>query len=452
MTTTTTDPTKTKDNMDPPFHISIIGGGIIGLNLALGLLNRNISVTIYEQAHEIKEIGAGIGISFGIQECMRELDPRIPEMLPRIAVLGPDTLQWVDASSTTEDFGLRGEGKLFDMRLPMGEGFYLCHRAELCNELVKLLPEGCLRLGKRLDGFEQGSENAKVVMSFTDGTKVEADAVIGCDGIKSRVRNLLLGDENPASKPHYAKESAYRSLISMSKASSILGSYSSVLTLWIGHGASIVTFPLSNNKYLNVAAFVQDNNKDGWPDYHKHTVQASKAEIMHAFADFNPRIRRLFEELPDEQNRWGIFDTLDYPLESYAYGCVAVAGDAAHGSTPHHGMGAGMGIEDALVLRTVLERAKQKLSADPAATSKKIALSRAFETFDSIRRERSQWLVASSRRQGQLVKWGVPEIRNKEDFVRDTQERISKLYGYDWRLMVKQSIEDYEKRTERKDR
>lgn len=222
------------------------------------------------------------------------------------------------------------------------------------------------------------------------------------------------------------------------------------MALWTGRGANIVTYPVSNNKYFNVAAFVRDK-KGNWPDYSKQTVQASKTEILDAFAGFNPMIRRLMEILPDEQNRWGMFDTLDYPLDSYASGCVAVAGDAAHGSTPHHGMGAGMGVEDAFVLATVLELAKKKLSSGAATpTSRRIALSRAFETFDTMRRERSQRLVASSRRQGQLNKWEVPDIHNSDDFVRDTAERSSRFYSYGWRLMVKQSIpEDYELRMAR---
>ncbi|KAL3704005.1 hypothetical protein TMatcc_009695 [Talaromyces marneffei ATCC 18224] len=439
---------KTTESTDShPFEISIIGSGIIGLNLALGLLQRNIPITIYEQAQELKEIGTGIGFSANLEECITELDPRISAVLHKIGLRQHQSLQWVVASNTEEDFSLRGKDEMFDMGLSLTKGFWLCHRAELVNELVKLLPVGCLRLGKRLEGVEQKSDTGKVVMSFMDGKKIETDAVIGCDGIKSRVRYLLAGDNNPAGIPHYANESAYRCLVEMHKVSPILGNYASVMTLWIGHGANLVTYPISNNRFFNVAAFVRDNT-GYWPDYSKQTVQASKAEIIDSFSSFNPMLRRLIEALPDEQNRWGMFDTLDHPLDSYVEGCVAVAGDAAHASTPHHGMGAGMGIEDAIVLVTVLEKAKQELSSYTAGTptSRKIVLSRAFETFDSTRRERSQWLVASSRRQGLLNQWEVPEVRNTDDFLRDTAERVSNLYNYDWRLMVQRSIEDYEQR------
>uniref|UniRef100_A0A093VHS7 Salicylate hydroxylase n=1 Tax=Talaromyces marneffei PM1 TaxID=1077442 RepID=A0A093VHS7_TALMA len=406
---------KTTESTDShPFEISIIGSGIIGLNLALGLLQRNIPITIYEQAQELKEIGTGIGFSANLEKCITELDPRISAVLHKIGLRQHQSLQWVVASNTEEDFTFAG--RVFEAWEEVG-------------------------------GVEQKSDTGKVVMSFMDGTKIETDAVIGCDGIKSRVRYLLAGDNNPAGIPHYANESAYRCLVEMHKVSPILGNYASVMTLWIGHGANLVTYPISNNRFFNVAAFVRDNT-GYWPDYSKQTVQASKAEIIDSFSSFNPMLRRLIEALPDEQNRWGMFDTLDHPLDSYVEGCVAVAGDAAHASTPHHGMGAGMGIEDAIVLVTVLEKAKQELSSYTAGTptSRKIVLSRAFETFDSTRRERSQWLVASSRRQGLLNQWEVPEVRNTDDFLRDTAERVSNLYNYDWRLMVQRSIEDYEQR------
>ncbi|KUL82983.1 hypothetical protein ZTR_10308 [Talaromyces verruculosus] len=453
--------TDTPNYTNPPFDVSIIGSGIIGLNLALGLLKGNIPVTIYEKASELKGIGAGIGFSSTVQECISTLDPRISAVLSKIGFVQNQPLRWVDASKKDEDFSMRGPDELFDMKLPLERSVVLCHRAVLVDELVKLLPKGCLRLGKTLEGIEQQTD--KVVMSFMDGTKVETDAgmsipslhlwckklieaVIGCDGIKSRVRYLLAGEDNPSGIPHYAKESAYRCIIKMSEVAPILGNYASVMAVWVGHGASLVTYPVSN-KICNFAAFVRDNDRD-WPDYSKQTVQASKAEIIDAFADFNPMIRRLMEVLPDQQSRWGLFDTLDHPLQSYVDGCVAVAGDAAHGSTPHHGMGAGIGIEDAVVLVTVLEKTNQRLSSDAAATpeSKQIAISQAFETYDAIRRERSQWHVASSRRQGQLNKWELPEIRNADDFVRDTMERASRVYSYNWRLEVQQSIQDYEQR------
>jgi salicylate hydroxylase len=167
---------KTPNDVDHSFEVSIIGGGIIGLNLALGLLKRNIPVAIYEKAQELKGIGAGIGFSATIEECMADLDPRISAVLGKIGFVENQPLRWVDASNTEEDFSLRGPDELFDMEWPLERWYVLCHRAVLVDELVRLLPERCLRLGKRLDGLEQQEDTGKVVMSFADGSKVETDA------------------------------------------------------------------------------------------------------------------------------------------------------------------------------------------------------------------------------------------------------------------------------------
>ncbi|KAH8705462.1 putative zeaxanthin epoxidase [Talaromyces proteolyticus] len=436
-----TQPVNTND-ASSPFGVAIIGCGLIGLHVALGLIKRNIPVTIYEQAAEFREIGAGVGFSGRIKENMGALDSRIPEALSSVSIESNQALRWVDGT-TQEDLSLRPADKVYDMQIP-DKTYFFCHRAQFITELMNLLPSGCIKLGKRLDTIERDGDT--VVMTFTDKTKERTDAVIGCDGLKSRVRYLVMGDNNPAAIPHYANESAYRCLADMAKVAPLLGNFATGFTAWIGHGASIITYPVANNRYLNVAAFVRDEH-GSWPDQNKHTVQANKAEIIEAFSTFGPTARKLIEALPEDQSRWGLFDTLDYPLPTYAFGPIAVAGDAAHGSTPHHGSGAAMGIEDAIVLATILEKAATVLSTvETGAVSKATVLANAFQAYDSVRRERSQWLVSSSRRQGQLSKLEIPEVDSNEKFIKDTSERVTKLYFFDWKAMIVQGIEDFERR------
>ena len=162
--------------MHHPFTISVRGGGFIGLNLALGLLSRGIPVTVYEQAHELKELGTGIGFPANVKECMEQLDPRIANMLSKISVRKEQSLQWVDASNTKEDLGLRAKDKLFYMKLSIDHEHWLCLRSEYLIELVKLLPEGCLKLGKRLDRLDKQDDSGKPVITFTDGSSVVTDA------------------------------------------------------------------------------------------------------------------------------------------------------------------------------------------------------------------------------------------------------------------------------------
>lgn len=94
-----TDESANSHSGRPLFDVAIVGGGLIGLHVALGLVRRNIPVTVYEQALELKEIGAGVGFSFNIVECMNTLDPRINKALAKIAVKSGSKMHWIDGFS-----------------------------------------------------------------------------------------------------------------------------------------------------------------------------------------------------------------------------------------------------------------------------------------------------------------------------------------------------------------
>ena len=96
------------------------------------------------------------------------------------------------------------------------------HRARFLEELVKLLPDGLARFGKKLLGITEKLDG-KLVMSFEDGTSAEADAIIGCDGIKSRVRRAIVGDDDPSTLPSYTHKYAYRGLVPMHEAVAAIG-------------------------------------------------------------------------------------------------------------------------------------------------------------------------------------------------------------------------------------
>lgn len=102
-----------------------------------------------------------------------------------------------------------------------------------------------------------------------------------------------------------------------------------------------------------------------------------------------------------------------------------------------------MGVEDALVLAGVLERAQEIVRDKSGTTEKRDVLKASFESYDTVRRGRSQWLVASSRRQGQLVKGEVPGIgRDRARFVEDTKERVENIFRFDGKKAVVQALED----------
>nr|WOL36627.1 FAD monooxygenase [Pseudogymnoascus verrucosus] len=431
-----------------PVEISIVGGGIIGLVLALGLIKRNITVKVYEQAKSLREIGAGVAFTANAIRCMGMINPGIVEALRAVATANGDAddpndwLQWVDGyNQHTEN---PYDEKLLFKLYAGYRGFEGCHRAHFLDQLAKIVPKGVVEFNKRLDTISQTGSEDKMVLKFTDGTSAEADAVIGCDGIKSRVRQVILGNDNPASHPHYTHKFAYRGLIPMDKAVEVMGEYKARNQhMHVGPNAHILHFPVAGQTLMNFVAFVTDPND--WAFEQTMIAPATRAEVQRDFANFGPTVRDITSLLPDTIDKWAIFDSFDYPAPYYNKGRVCLAGDAAHASSPHHGAGAGIGVEDALCLSTVMELVVE--ASQENKTSKSQALSLAFEAFNVVRRERSQWLVNSSRSICEVYEWADPVTGNdSEKCFKEIEWRSHKIWNFDIEGMLKDTTADYEKR------
>ena len=268
--------------------------------------------------------------------------------------------------------------------------------------------------------------------------------MIGCDGLKSRVREHLFGKGNPVSYSHYTHKIAYRGLIPMDKAIEVVGdSNARNQHMHIGPGRHFLHFPVANQTLVNIAAFVADPNE--WQDEEKMTAPATREEVQEAFSEWGPTVRAMASLLPDELDRWAIFDSFDHPAPTYARGRIAIAGDAAHCSAPHHGAGAGIGVEDALCLATVLGMATSSMQEKAAPMHQ--ALSGAFETFNDVRHERSQWLVNSSRGICDVYEWADPKTGNDtQKCFEEIEWRSHKIWNFDIEGMLKDATEGFEKR------
>ena len=172
--------TKMASKTHHPFEIAIIGGGVIGLILAVGLIRRNISVKVYEQSGSFREIGAGIAFTANAIQCMKLVEPQLVAALKRVATSNgdsdkpEDSLRWVDGFNQDVSDPQREE-VLFQLYTGP-KGFEGCHRAHLLDEICKLIPEGVIKLKKRLKGITHGLDQGKVHLGFADGTSATADA------------------------------------------------------------------------------------------------------------------------------------------------------------------------------------------------------------------------------------------------------------------------------------
>ena len=158
-----------------PVDVAIIGGGIVGLIIAIGLLRRGFNVKIYEQASELHEIGAGIAFTANAQRCMELVDPRILVAMKKVANKNPnDYYQYVDGYKKDIDNAQDISEKLLFKIYAGDTGFDGCHRAQFVDELLRLIPPGIICFRKRLESFED-IEHRRVLLRFQDGTSAEAD-------------------------------------------------------------------------------------------------------------------------------------------------------------------------------------------------------------------------------------------------------------------------------------
>lgn len=213
-----------------PFEIAVVGGGIAGLTLAIGLINRNIPVKIYEQAPKFGEIGAGVSFTPNAVQSMDICGPGVYKAFDKVATRNgwsSKSKVWFDyLDGTKSSPPLNGKAvhqkPEFVISNDMGQNGV--HRAHFLDELVKLIPDEIAVFGKRLLAIDEPSEKGgKLTMRFEDGTSAEADAIVGCDGIKSKVRSAMFGADSPVSRPVYSHKYAYRALVPIDKAIEVLG-------------------------------------------------------------------------------------------------------------------------------------------------------------------------------------------------------------------------------------
>ncbi|OCL02952.1 putative monooxygenase [Glonium stellatum] len=437
---------------EQPIDIAIVGAGIVGLALSLGLNHRNFRVKIYEQSKAFGGFGGGIGFSPNAVRCMQLLHPQLVEAQRKTATSSGDPknpndwMVYIDGyHHNSADPNDTEEKELF--RLYTGRrGFEGCVRAQFQDELINLLPPDIIEFGKRLERVVDRGDDEKLVLHFQDGDTAEADAVIGCDGIKSRVRKLILGEDHPAALPSYNHQYALRGLVPMDRAIKALGEYKARNRhIHLGPGAYVITIPVAHGAMVNVVAFVTD--PQDWSPTDKLTAPANKTEAIEAFANFGPAVKGIIGAITENSkmlDKWAIFDSFENPAPTYARGRVCIAGDAAHASAPHHGAGAGCGIEDDLALASLLVNVSATLN-ERGKTKKAAALRAAFTAYSNTRIERTQWLVRSSRFLGEALVWRNP--KTLRDFDKCSEEltwRSHKIWDFDEQAMLRDLVEEYE--------
>jgi salicylate hydroxylase len=318
-------------------RIAVVGGGIGGLAAAAFLHRAGLNATVYEQAGEISEIGAGLVVAPNAVRLLRRLG-RI-ELFRKTAVpleVGWEFRRWQDGRV------LFSQRMGADCERLYGEWCYTAHRADLLDTLLSAVPEPGPRLGARCVRVRR--HGGQVELSFADGSVAAADVVIGADGTHSVVREAVLDGEAPG-PPRFSGVCAYRCLVPADRAPKF--ALRPVQTLWLGPGHHFVHYPISAGRYVNLVAFApaHDWRVESW------TAEGRIEDLRAEFADWDPQLTSLVAAA-DRTGRWALLDR--DPLPRWTDGPIAVTGDAAHPMFPFLGQGAAQAIEDAAVLARCL--------------------------------------------------------------------------------------------------
>lgn len=243
--------------------VAIVGGGLIGVMLGLGLSHRNIPFAIYERASDWHEIGAGVALTSVARSSMQRLHPEVINALRRVAKANHFGF-WDGFRPTTNEEAQAPEALHFLLDTP-GTDYSCCMRSQFLRELVALLPAGSTHFNKELESYVDDPNQQQVLLKFTDGTTVEADTceffffhlrfssntdsakVLGCDGIHSRTRQLLLGDDSPAAHANFTHQVGYRTVLPISDAINVLGETKggNDFCIHIGPNAYVPSYPVS---------------------------------------------------------------------------------------------------------------------------------------------------------------------------------------------------------------
>lgn len=274
-----------------PFTVAIVGGGIGGIALAIGLLHRGIKFQVYEAARAHAEIGAGIAFGPNSIRAMQVINPTMKTIFDRLATKNetPEEEEtWINFRNGFDNLDEIAKVRTTDERKT---GLSSVHRANFLNAIARLVPSNAIHFGKKLSTLESGP-HGNYQLLFEDRSLATADLVIGCDGIRSRVRQLILGKSSPTEDCVFTSKYAFRGLVPMPDARSVIGDQlAGNSQMYLGPGRSVLTYPINGGETMNVIAFAsKDNGKweeDDW------VLPNKRNELLAAFADWHPQVQRI---------------------------------------------------------------------------------------------------------------------------------------------------------------
>ena len=386
--------------------IAVVGAGIGGLTAALALARKGHAVTLVERRPGFSEVGAGLQLSPNASRILIGLG--LGPALRRV-VTEPRRVVVRDIAAGRE-IGQIALGPF--MREHFGAPYWVVHRADLQTILldaVRSMPRIRLVTGRLAELAGEDPGHAALALATARGARETAafDAVIGADGVWSKVRRGL-GDDTP---PAFRGYVAWRATLDRTQApDSLAGDETG---LWLGRRGHVVHYPIAGGRLINVVAIERSADPvEGWAD------PGDGKDLLAAYASAAPALRRLLAG-PARWLRWSLFD---HPARRLAKGRVALLGDAAHPVLPFLAQGAALAIEDAAVLAALLGQ-------DPQGVPQ------ALSCYEAERLSRVRKVQGAARQNGRIYHAGGLFAFGRDQVMRRLgpevmTRRYAWLYGY----------------------
>jgi 6-hydroxynicotinate 3-monooxygenase len=328
--------------MKEKLRIAIAGGGLGGLTAAILLEKAGYNYAVYEQAPQLARIGAGINLYQNTTRIFKHIG-----LLDKMSAIGLRCESWLNREWDTGRIYFAWPEKEWEEQYAAPH--LLLHRGDLQAMMAAAVPQHRIQYGKCLTGLED--RKGMIRLSFTDGSTADADIVIGADGVNSIVREILLGPELPT----YSGFVAYRAIIPRK----LLGDYvleSDGVKFWCDdrHWAKedrhFIIYYLTRAR--DEIYFVTGSPDPNWEGL--LPVDVEMAEIKKHYEGFHPAVQRVIDACP-KASKWPLLERQPLPL--WSRGRIVLLGDACHPMKPHMGQGAGMAMEDAVILVRCIEAA-----------------------------------------------------------------------------------------------
>jgi len=362
-------------------RIAIVGGGIGGFTAALAMRQRGIEVELFEQSPRIGEIGAGVTLSPNAVKAYRALS-----IDDQIASIGFESdFQVVRDGNTGAEISRVLRKGVYQKEF--GAPYFSMHRADLVEVLARNVSEDIVRLDARCVAAQNTPTGA--VARFADGREIEADLVVGADGIHSAVRRSIFGEE----APRFTGTVCWRGLVPYDRLPN--GAISTDLNLYMAPRRHLIHYMVRRGELVNFVAHVES---DSWTG-ESWTQECDRSEMLETFADWHEPVLELIGA-SDQHYKWALYDR--DPLDRWSSGNITLLGDSAHAMPPFIGQGACMAIEDGYILAASVAGSPDDLAE-------------ALRRYEGLRVSRASRAVLEARALGEQMHLSSDEERQERN-------------------------------------